>query len=111
MYEVTKKVKMTDKLTVFDRWLYNQPNGDLPYIESNVGSGSDHTNFLQRAGLPCIDQRMIRSRDDPLNRYNAEAYPLYHTAYETFDLIQKFIDPDFKVQLFLFKSFPNKIFV
>jgi hypothetical protein len=25
-----------------------------------MGSGSDHLAFLQRAGVPCIDQRFIR---------------------------------------------------
>jgi hypothetical protein len=29
-------------------------------INPYMGSGSDHLAFLQRAGVPCIDQRFIR---------------------------------------------------
>ena len=34
-----------------------------------MGSGTDHLAFLQRAGVPCIDQRFIRDNVLKLNSF------------------------------------------
>lgn len=96
LYEVTKNIKLNDKLSIFDRWLENNPNENntLPRINSNMGSGSDHAVFLQILGIPCIDQKFVRNKKDEKFK-NIIGYPLYHTSYETFYLVERFMDPDF----------------
>ena len=61
MYDVTKHIYIENDVTVYDRWYVNEPKGLNPNIISHIGSGSDHSNFLQRAGIPCIDNRIVRS--------------------------------------------------
>ena len=52
---------MTENETVYDRWLKNDPDetNSMPRINSNMGANSDHAMFLQRAGVPCIDQKFV----------------------------------------------------
>lgn len=100
LYNITKKINIDDKTTVFDRWIDNSPNVDdtsIPRINPYMGSGSDHIAFLQRAGVPCIDQRFIRNNKDPLFLHMIGSFPLYHSSYETYNLVTKFLDPEFKI--------------
>ena len=64
IYDVTKSIKISSSESVFDRWLKNEPNSEntAPKISPYLGSGSDHMAFLQRAGVPCIDQAFIRDK-------------------------------------------------
>lgn len=59
---VTKTIQYDDRISVYDRWLENNPNNNKtePRVFSLMGSNSDHTAFLQRAGIPCIDHRFVR---------------------------------------------------
>ena len=52
---------MNENETVYDRWLKNDPDetNSVPRINSNMGANSDHAMFLQRAGVPCIDQKFV----------------------------------------------------
>ncbi|KAI8506318.1 hypothetical protein Bbelb_157450 [Branchiostoma belcheri] len=61
-----------------------KPRVDLPR------SGSDFTPFVNRLGVPSIDLAFFQ--DTSMNIWD---YPLYHTAYATFHLQKKIIDPDF----------------
>ncbi|RNA10101.1 N-acetylated-alpha-linked acidic dipeptidase 2 isoform X2, partial [Brachionus plicatilis] len=96
LVEVTKNIRYDDKLSIFDRWLENNPNedGTWPKINSNLGSGSDHAVFLQRLGIPCIDQKFVRYKKEEKFK-NIFGYPLYHTSYETFELVERYMDPEF----------------
>ena len=62
LYSITKDIDF-DNTTIFNRWLDNKPNIDktLPKINSLMGSNSDHTLMLQRAGIPCIDHRFVNN--------------------------------------------------
>jgi len=60
------------------------------------GVGSDHASFIFYAGVPVIDFGF--GADTKKHPSVAEiGYPTYHTAYETFDLIERIVDPDFKL--------------
>lgn len=97
LYTITKSISINENETVYDRWLLNNPNREtqLPHINPFLGSGSDHMAFLQRAGVPCIDQKFGRPKKSILSKRIHSSYPLYHTSYETFKLVDKFIDPNF----------------
>ena len=64
IYDVTKSIKISSSESVFERWLKNEPNSEntASKISPYLGSGSDHMAFLQRAGVPCIDQAFIRDK-------------------------------------------------
>jgi len=46
--------------------------------------------FIGFAGVPAIDVRYTHN-------YTIIDYPLYHSVYETYDLVKIHMDPDFKV--------------
>lgn len=47
--------------------------------------------------MPCIEQNMVRNKKNPLF-LNTEltTYPLYHTGYDKFQLVDRFLDQSFK---------------
>merc|ERR1711935_250939 len=60
------------------------------------GAGSDHASFIFHAGVPVIDFGF--GADAKKHPSVAKiGYPTYHTAYETFDLIERIVDPEFKL--------------
>ncbi|CAF0930021.1 unnamed protein product [Brachionus calyciflorus] len=99
IFEVAKNIKQTSNETVFDRWLKNDPNSDKtePKVSPYLGSGSDHMSFLQKVGVPCVEQYFAR---DKTNKYfknmDSSSYPTYHSSYETFRLIDEILDPKFE---------------
>ncbi|XP_035681872.1 putative N-acetylated-alpha-linked acidic dipeptidase [Branchiostoma floridae] len=102
VFEATKKVPDpgvnpagSSYSSLYDSWAAKVPKdeGDpnsLPNI-GQLGSGSDYTPFFQHLGISSIDFRFIC---DPAV---LDYYALYHSSYETFDLVKNFIDPEFKV--------------
>uniref|UniRef100_H2Z2R7 glutamate carboxypeptidase II n=1 Tax=Ciona savignyi TaxID=51511 RepID=H2Z2R7_CIOSA len=107
LFDVTKSVPNPDqdevaagRATVYDTWLARDPSdstdpiyGSVPYF-GTLGSGSDYTMFLQSVGVPALD--MSYTYDYTLG---VSSYPLYHTVYETFDMVTKFVDTDFSYHL------------
>ncbi|CAG5118527.1 unnamed protein product, partial [Candidula unifasciata] len=104
VYEAAQQVKnpnpkeiQAGRSTVFDTWLYNQPlnfsQGDKTAVPSirAPGSGSDHAPLLQKAGITVVD---IEYRYG--SKYQMSQYPLYHTEYETFDLVKQQVDRNFE---------------
>ena len=80
-------------------------NYDLFYKDNNgterkepkfslLGSGSDHAPFAFYANIPAIN---LRFKDDTKKHKGVGQYPMYHTGYETFYLMDKIIDPGFKI--------------
>ena len=59
-----------------------------------LGSGSDHAPFAFYANIPAIN---LRFKDDTKKYPGVGQYPTYHTGYETFYLMDKLIDPGFKI--------------
>lgn len=100
LHESAKKVENPNpdeiangRKTVFDTWLANDPSDydpTLPHI-GELGSASDYAAFLQVGGIPCIDMSYTYSKT-----YKLSDYPMYHSAYETFDLVSRLMDRGFK---------------
>ncbi|KAG1656999.1 N-acetylated-alpha-linked acidic dipeptidase 2 [Nymphon striatum] len=93
-WDVTKMVpdpKVEDK-TVYDIWKMRYQNKSMPEI-TFPGSGSDHAAFAFYAGIPIINMWWKRNKE----KFDISIYPAYHTGYETFYLVDKFIDPGFKI--------------
>ena len=64
----------------------------LVYSVAILGSGSDFAPFIGKVGVTCASLCYIL---DP--KLGVSAYPLYHTVYETFHLVNDIIDPTFEV--------------
>jgi len=80
----------------WDEWT-NQDNNGTERKEPKftlLGSGSDHAPFAFYANIPAIN---LRFKDDTKKYKGVGQYPTYHTGYETFYLVDKIIDPGFKI--------------
>ncbi|XP_078671117.1 putative N-acetylated-alpha-linked acidic dipeptidase [Branchiostoma floridae x Branchiostoma belcheri] len=81
---------------LYDTWRLKRPeeegNPDTRPKIGRLGSGSDFTPFFQHAGIAALD--MWNDIDTASFGFG---YPLYHSGYETFDLQDRFIDPDWTV--------------
>ncbi|CAH1262395.1 NAALAD2 [Branchiostoma lanceolatum] len=81
---------------LYDTWRMKRPeeegNPDTRPKINKLGAGSDHAPFFQHAGIASSD--MLSDIDPALG---VTSYPLYHSAYETFDLQDRFIDPGWTV--------------
>ncbi|CAM2718148.1 unnamed protein product [Rotaria socialis] len=80
--------------TIYDKWMKVNRN-DLtnePKIKYGLGSASDYFAFDQLVGSSNFD---VSYTFNPIDHGNITGYPLYHTSYETFFMMKKFIDPDF----------------
>lgn len=98
LYEATQRVpnpNITEteagRHTVYDTWLmakpwpeFGRPRVTLP------GSGSDYAPFRDRLGVPVVDIRYTWESSLGLS-----SYPMYHSVYETFYLVDKIMDKDF----------------
>lgn len=63
-------------------------------IDYGLGSGSDFLGFDQLVGSSNFDATYWFNPED---HGNLGSYPLYHTSYEVFSMMKKFVDPDFLV--------------
>ncbi|CAH2328422.1 Hypothetical predicted protein [Pelobates cultripes] len=79
--------------TVFDTWVANLPSSHDPTIPrvGDLGSGSDYSSFLQILGISSADVRYTYDQ-----KYSLSSYPMYHSVYETMDLVSRIMDRGFK---------------
>lgn len=98
MHEITKLVDNpridVDGInikTIYDNMMQkqNKPPGATPNFPG-VGSGSDFAPFLQQVGTSIIN---IGWSPHP----SVGGYPVYHSIYETLDLVETFLDPGFHI--------------
>ncbi|XP_013367423.1 PREDICTED: N-acetylated-alpha-linked acidic dipeptidase 2 isoform X2 [Chinchilla lanigera] len=101
VYKLTKEIPSPDdgfeRKSLYESWLQKDPspdNKDFPRI-NKLGSGSDFEAYFQRLGIASGRARYTKNRKT--DKYSS--YPVYHTIYETFELVEKFYDPMFKKQL------------
>ncbi|KAM7086180.1 N-acetylated-alpha-linked acidic dipeptidase 2 isoform 2-T3 [Molossus nigricans] len=101
VYKLTKEISSPDDgfegKSLFESWLEKDPsseNANFPRI-NKLGSGSDFEAYFQRLGIASGRARYTKNRKT--DKYSN--YPVYHTIYETFELVEKFYDPTFKKQL------------
>uniref|UniRef100_A0A8B9ISQ3 Glutamate carboxypeptidase 2 n=1 Tax=Amazona collaria TaxID=241587 RepID=A0A8B9ISQ3_9PSIT len=101
VYNLTKEILSPDEgyenKSLYESWLEKDPaseNNSCPRI-NKLGSGSDFEAYFQRLGIASGRVRYTKNRKaDKFSNY-----PVYHTVYETFELVEKFYDPTFKKHL------------
>uniref|UniRef100_A0A665U9B0 Glutamate carboxypeptidase 2 n=1 Tax=Echeneis naucrates TaxID=173247 RepID=A0A665U9B0_ECHNA len=97
VYEVTKKVNSPEEgeegLSLYESW-HKRDNWtqdrDAPRI-SKLSSGSDFEAYFIRLGIAAGRARYTKNK---VCLYSS--YPLYHSVYETFEIVEKFYDPSFR---------------
>ncbi|CAF3975191.1 unnamed protein product [Rotaria sp. Silwood2] len=81
--------------TIYDKWMRvhrNNITNEPKYLYGLGLADSDHYAFDQLVGSSNFDAAY---QFNPIDHRNISIYPLYHTSYETFSMMKKFIDPDF----------------
>ncbi|XP_078616615.1 N-acetylated-alpha-linked acidic dipeptidase 2-like isoform X6 [Branchiostoma floridae x Branchiostoma japonicum] len=86
-------------MSVYQQWAKSLPeeprkSDSPPKLDILAGTGSDFAAFVLFAGISSIDLQYTYDQN-----LNVPFYPVYHTQYETFDYMKRFIDPDFSVHL------------
>ncbi|XP_069325180.1 N-acetylated-alpha-linked acidic dipeptidase 2 isoform X2 [Eulemur rufifrons] len=101
VYKLTKEISSPDdgfdRKSLYESWLEKDPspeNKNFPRI-NKLGSGSDFEAYFQRLGIASGRARYTKNKKT--EKYSS--YPVYHTIYETFELVENFYDPTFKKQL------------
>ncbi|XP_072035595.1 N-acetylated-alpha-linked acidic dipeptidase 2-like [Amphiura filiformis] len=109
VYEAAKKVEDPypegDRKTVYDTMKERRPADPqdpetLPLV-GGLSAGSDYVGFQYGVGVSSIDGSYRLDYDT----YDVKFYALYHTSYETFRLMDTFLDPGFKSHQAITRSF------
>ncbi|NXD09579.1 NALD2 dipeptidase, partial [Nothocercus nigrocapillus] len=102
VYNLTKEISSPDEgyesKSLYESWLEKDPateNNSYPSRINKLGSGSDFEAYFQRLGIASGRVRYTKNRKTD----KFSNYPVYHTVYETFELVEKFYDPTFRKQL------------
>uniref|UniRef100_A0A2K6GT68 Aminopeptidase NAALADL1 n=1 Tax=Propithecus coquereli TaxID=379532 RepID=A0A2K6GT68_PROCO len=82
-------------LSIYDNWIryFNRSSpvyGLVPRLGS-LGAGSDYAPFIHFLGISSMDIAYTYDQ----SKTSARIYPTYHTAFDTFDYVDKFVDPGF----------------
>ncbi|XP_063172754.1 aminopeptidase NAALADL1 [Candoia aspera] len=82
-------------VSVYENWErhFNRSSsvyGTIPSLGS-LGAGSDFAPFVHFLGITAMDIAYTYDR----KKTSARIYPAYHTAFDTFDYADRFIDPGF----------------
>uniref|UniRef100_A0ABM5FW79 N-acetylated-alpha-linked acidic dipeptidase isoform X1 n=2 Tax=Pogona vitticeps TaxID=103695 RepID=A0ABM5FW79_9SAUR len=100
-YNLTKEIPSPDEgfegKSLYESWYAKNPSTEhkgVPRI-NKLGSGNDFEVFFQRLGI--ASGRARYTKNWKVDKYSS--YPLYHSAYETYELVEKFYDPTFKNHL------------
>ncbi|XP_023581137.1 glutamate carboxypeptidase 2 isoform X4 [Trichechus manatus latirostris] len=101
VYNLAKELKSPDEgfegKSLYESWKEKSPSPDfsgMPRI-SKLGSGNDFEVFFQRLGI--ASGRTRYTKNWTTSKFSN--YPLYHSVYETYELVEKFYDPTFKYHL------------
>ncbi|XP_055436835.1 aminopeptidase NAALADL1 [Bubalus kerabau] len=82
-------------LSIYDNWIryYNRSSSVYGLVPSvgTLGAGSDYAPFIHFLGISSMDIAYTYDR----SKTSARIYPTYHTAFDTFDYVDKFLDPGF----------------
>ncbi|XP_069165588.1 N-acetylated-alpha-linked acidic dipeptidase 2 [Procambarus clarkii] len=92
---ITKMVPgVRNGATIYEEWVafHTMRNKTSPEMET-LGSGSDYAPFSFYCGIPCLDLWFRRDK----NKHDISIYPSYHTGYETFYMMDKNMDPGFRI--------------
>ena len=81
--------------TIYDSYKNHRPSNSSGSLKPNIetpGSGSADSPFLHKIGVPVIDVFY------DCNKTRIKCYPLYHTMYETYEMVSTLLDPQFIVR-------------
>eukprot|EP00064_Thunnus_orientalis_P018319 superscaffoldBa00004180_g18416 len=98
VYDLTKQIASPEEgeegVSLYESW-HKRDNWtndrDAPRI-SKLGSGSDFEAYFIRLGIAAGRARYTKNKKT--ERYSS--YPVYHSVYETFEIVEKFYDPSFR---------------
>nr|XP_057936077.1 N-acetylated-alpha-linked acidic dipeptidase 2 [Doryrhamphus excisus] len=98
VYDLTKQLASPELdeegLSLYESW-HKKDNWtndrDAPRI-NKLGSGSDFEAYFVRLGIAAGRARYTKNWKT--ERYSS--FPVYHTVYETFEVVEKFYDPTFR---------------
>uniref|UniRef100_A0A3P9L1J4 Glutamate carboxypeptidase 2 n=1 Tax=Oryzias latipes TaxID=8090 RepID=A0A3P9L1J4_ORYLA len=98
VYDLTKQIASPEEgeegISLYESW-HKRDNWtndrDAPRI-SKLGSGSDFEAYFIRLGIAAGRARY--TKDKETERYSS--YPVYHSVYETFEIVEQFYDPSFR---------------
>ncbi|XP_051965869.1 N-acetylated-alpha-linked acidic dipeptidase 2 [Xyrauchen texanus] len=97
VYDITKQVTSPEEgeegMSLYESWHKrdNWTERDAPLI-SKLGSGSDFEAYYIRLGIASGRARYTKNRKT--ERYSS--YPVYHSVYETYEIVERFYDPSFR---------------
>uniref|UniRef100_A0A8C6KV84 Glutamate carboxypeptidase 2 n=1 Tax=Nothobranchius furzeri TaxID=105023 RepID=A0A8C6KV84_NOTFU len=93
-YDITKQVSLLAHTTHLKLIIHiNLKLSSLFNIMiSKLGSGSDFEAYFIRLGIAAGRARYTKNRKT--ERYSS--YPVYHSVYETFEIVERFYDPSFR---------------
>ncbi|XP_069865961.1 aminopeptidase NAALADL1-like [Dipodomys merriami] len=82
-------------LSIYDNWIrYSNRSspvyGLIPSM-GTLGAGSDYAPFIHFLGISSMDLAYTYDK----SKTSARIYPTYHTAFDTFEYVEKFVDPGF----------------
>ncbi|XP_015241640.1 PREDICTED: putative N-acetylated-alpha-linked acidic dipeptidase [Cyprinodon variegatus] len=98
VYNLTKQIASPEEgeeeMSLYESW-HKRDNWtndrDAPRI-SKLGSGSDFEAYFIRLGIAAGRARYTKNKAK--ERYSS--YPVYHSVYETFEIVERFYDPTFR---------------
>lgn len=98
VYDITKQIVSPEEgeegMSLYESWHKRDNwtnNRDAPRI-SKLGSGSDFEAYFIRLGIASGRARYTKNKKT--ERYSS--YPVYHSVYETFEIVDRFYDPSFR---------------
>uniref|UniRef100_A0A8C6WRZ5 Glutamate carboxypeptidase 2 n=1 Tax=Neogobius melanostomus TaxID=47308 RepID=A0A8C6WRZ5_9GOBI len=98
VYDITKQIDSPEVgeegMSLYESWHKRDNwtnNRDAPRI-SKLGSGSDFEAYFIRLGIASGRARYTKNKKT--ERYSN--YPVYHSVYETFEIVDRFYDPSFR---------------
>nr|XP_048313839.1 aminopeptidase NAALADL1 [Myodes glareolus] len=97
IFSATKEISAPGRsgLSIYDNWIRYTNRSSTVYglVPSlgTLGAGSDYASFIHFLGISSMDLAYTYDR----SKTSARIYPTYHTAFDTFDYVVKFLDPDF----------------
>nr|XP_047932418.1 glutamate carboxypeptidase 2-like isoform X3 [Anser cygnoides] len=101
VYSVTKEIPSPDEgfegKSLYESWYKKNPSREYKEVPriNKLGSGNDFEVFFQRLGI--ASGRARYSKNWSVEKYSS--YPVYHSVYETYEIVERFYDPTFKNHL------------
>ncbi|NWR34704.1 FOLH1 carboxypeptidase, partial [Tachuris rubrigastra] len=101
VYSLTKEIPSPDEgfegKSLYESWYKKNPSREYKEVPriNKLGSGNDFEVFFQRLGI--ASGRARYSKNWNIEKYSS--YPVYHSVYETYEIVEQFYDPTFKNHL------------